>query len=1016
MRTSLLASVVLASSTLCLAQDQNPETLSPRAEFARFEREQDGAWRVQWHPATGTPSAIYGTGLAIEGWRENTLAEARRHAEQLLRDRADLLGLGASDFREVIGARMGRTWSFTFEQHFRGLPVIDGRADVRVNMSGVVAMFGARAWPIPADFETTPSIDADVATAIAWRALGERPNHDGDAAQAPQARRRKAPRLVIWGDTDAAKLAPFALAWEVAVDNDDGSGGGFVGRYYIDATNGRVLHQRSDRHDCGFAGCSHGAPRATENAEPNAAADATTPTVRLTTTPSPSPIVTTVTVMGWTRTGTDAFSALQNVPLPGVVVNVPGVGVRTTDEFGQFDIDITQPVNLTINGIAGRHHGTITGPSAPLGTVTVNPGVQATLQLLTAGATVEQAAHTTASWWVDRTNEWARSILGNTAQLSIASNVAIEVNINSTCNAGYQSFSNSTHFFRAGSGCSNTAFSTVIAHEWGHGLDDRYGGIANSNSEGLSEGWGDIIGMYQVDSPLLGSGFQSPGQPLRNGNNTRVYPYASGVAPHPAGEVWMGFAWRYREALRAALGTPQAIAISNETVVGSIVANATTRIDAVREVFLADDDDGNLLNGTPHYDQLETAAVQKGIPYPEVQAVTIAHTPLPSTSLRKVPREVRAIATPGFGQVNALRLVFDAGAGQAVRPMLPMASANQYVALLPGVDNGSVQYHIEVDHSSGVTVRAPETGEYSFAISGGTFAPFYTETFETGASGWTHAPVGGGQDDWQLGFPAGSSGTSEGVTWSDPSAPFAGNNCYSNDLGNTIGGQPWNGQYRADTENFLRSPIINCAGRTGVTLRFRRWLTIEEGQYDQATLLVNGQQVWQNPQLGHTRDTGWVEVEYPLPMADNNPIVWIEWRLKSDQLLHLGGWNIDDVQLGELSFAPLDVAYELTPEQAQSGAPLTMSVKTQGGSRPFLVGMGDAQGPIVAHGLPVLWLGGNVATAGAVTDANGDFSINLIAPTVPAATGVRIWSQVLTLDQAFANFVASNRWINLITN
>src|SRR5690606_28000536 len=135
------------------------------------------------------------------------------------------------------------------------------------------------------------------------------------------------------------------------------------------------------------------------------------------------------------------------------------------------------------------------------------------------------------------------------------SGITPTVNITSTCNAYYTG--NTINFYQAGGGCANTAFSTVIAHEWGHGLDERFGGISNTNADGVSEGWGDIIGMYQVDSPMLGSGLQTAGVALRRGDNTFVYPY-SGSSPHAAGQVWMGFAWRLRENLRATYGTAQA--------------------------------------------------------------------------------------------------------------------------------------------------------------------------------------------------------------------------------------------------------------------------------------------------------------------------------------------------------------------------------------------------------------------------------------------------------------------------
>ena len=172
-------------------------TFTQGSDWTEFVAKNGGQWRVDWCAATGTPRAIYGTGLDLVGWQENSLEEARRHAHLLLQTEGALLRLGASDFRETIGSRMGRTWSFVFDQYFRGLQVIGGRADVRISMSGRVAMFGSTAWQIPADFGTTATIDGDAALALAWQKLGQVPT------DAPQPARVAAPRLVIWGDVHA---------------------------------------------------------------------------------------------------------------------------------------------------------------------------------------------------------------------------------------------------------------------------------------------------------------------------------------------------------------------------------------------------------------------------------------------------------------------------------------------------------------------------------------------------------------------------------------------------------------------------------------------------------------------------------------------------------------------------------------------------------------------------------------------------------------------------------------------
>ena len=987
---AISASLALAVSAA--AQEAEFSGQKPTAAFDTFRRLNGGDWIAQWHPATGTPSAIFGTGLPLADWRENTLEEARRHALQQLEQHSELLGTGTSTFQESIGGRMGRTWSFVFDQYFAGLQVIDGRADVRINMRGVVAMLGSRAVQIPAGFATVPTLSQELAEAAAWVAVG------ADRNNVPQPGNPRAPRLVIWADTEAKVIAAPHLAWEIPISNVDAEGKGPIGRYYVDAKDGSVLQYRSDKHECGFAACTGAAA----HVPPIAPAALALP-----------PIPTTVTLQSWTRTGNDAFSALVNVPLPGVQVSVPGVGNFVTDAQGQFTIDIAAPVTINIGQLDGRHHAALIGANAPTGSFLVNPGVATTMQLSSAAATTNEAAHPTTSFWVDKTNEFCRSILGNTTQLATASNIVPTVNIASTCNAYYTG--NTINFYQAGGGCANTSFSTVVAHEWGHGIDERYGGISNTNAEGMSEGWGDIIGLYLVDSPLLGSGFQTANVALRRGDNTFVYPY-SGSSPHAAGQVWMGFAWRLRENLRAALGTPQALAISNDIVITTLLANASTRVDGVREVFIADDDDGNLLNGTPHYAQLSAAAITKGIPYPELQVISISHSPLTNTSNQLVPRRVDCNASViSGGSITQLRLHYNAGAGNQVRNMHPNGNTNGFVAMLPGQLSGSVSYHFEAVHSTGPIVRLPASGEYTYSTTVATSGPFngfYLENFDVSAGGWTTGLISGITNDWQRGAPNGKSSTVSGVFWSDPSAASSTGSIYGTDLGAGTS----NGRYPNSVSYWLRSPAINCTGRFGTFLRFKRWLTVEEAIYDQATILVNGVQVWQNPQLGNFVDSAWQTVEYSIPMADNNAAVTIEFRLTADAGLNLGGWNIDNVELGTKTIAQLPAELRMLPEQAVQGATMSLQVNTPSNSRPFLLILGDTAGPTFVPDLPILFVGGStIAAFPGTTDASGASVSSFTAPNVPSATGLFFYSQALTFDAAFTQFVVSNPHVNLFT-
>ena len=960
--------VALTAAALAPAQGGSAQG---EAALAHFREVTQGTWLVRWHEATGTPRELYGSGAALADWRENTLDEARRHAHLQLRQWPELLGLGDSEFREILGARLGRSWTFTFTQHNKGLEVLGGRVDVRIHGTGRLAFLGSTAWPVPPTFDVTPQIDEANAVRLGWAGAHCTPN------DVPQPGRRRTPRLLILPD-DATRT--LALAWEVPISAIAADGSGPVGRAYVDAHSGAFLRYENDKHECGF--CRAGAGPHAEHA--------VTPATGSPQSPPPA----TYTVMGYAHDGLSPVATPNNVPLPGVQVDIPGVGIFTTDSNGQFSANLSSAATLNAT-LVGEHSSLVYGSNAPIAAATLQPGAPGTLQFASAGSSQDTLAHTTAYLWTWRVNDFLRGIVGNSPQLNQADHVVPTVNINSTCNAYY--VGNSINFYRAGGSCNNTAGASVIAHEWGHGLDDQYGGISQVN--GLSEGWGDIHSLYLLDDPVIGHAFFTSGGGIRNGNNTRQYPSGSGV--HDQGESWMGFAWKLRQNLRTSVGNTQAIAISNDIVLGSIVANAIDQQSAVREVFLADDNDGNLLNGVPHYNELVAACNAHSLPYPATQAGVLQATSLGTTTQIGTPRVAEVVATPTFGTWTQVRLHYDDGQPRQ-RVMLPTAAADTYRALLPGAAAGqTIRYHFEGQHASGPTFRLPTTGEFAYITLGE--QQIFLEDFESGGAGWTHGATAG-NDDWQIGVPAGGSGSG----WSDPATAFGGSRCAGTDLG-----LPGDGAYSPSSTMWLRSPPIDCTGHTGVRLRFRRWLTCDGAITDLLMIRVAGSLAWLNP-FAPTLDNGWVLYEVPVSQADNQPAVVIEFSLQSDTQFEYGGWNLDDVELYTLSgnvVPPIRLA--MLPEQAQQGNTITIDVHTPG-FRPFGLAISEQSGPLLLPGLPPIAVGANYVALFTTTDATGHYTSTFTAPPPASTLGLLWYSQVLTLDAQGA-FATSNRFLNLFT-
>jgi hypothetical protein len=182
------------------------------------------------------------------------------------------------------------------------------------------------------------------------------------------------------------------------------------------------------------------------------------------------------------------------------------------------------------------------------------------------------------------------------------------VNIPDFCNAFY-SFDGSINFFQSGGGCNNSATDSIVTHEYGHFVDDMLGGITNG---GLSEGWGDLLSCLRLGIPELGFDL-FPGEALRNCENDYVFPPDGEDPVHTLGQAWMGFGWLVRQGLIAKLGETEGEALARALIIPSLNSNAADILAAVREVFLRDDDDGDLTNETPNWDVLYPAALHHGL-------------------------------------------------------------------------------------------------------------------------------------------------------------------------------------------------------------------------------------------------------------------------------------------------------------------------------------------------------------------------------------------------------------------
>ncbi len=151
--------------------------------------------------------------------------------------------------------------------------------------------------------------------------------------------------------------------------------------------------------------------------------------------------------------------------------------------------------------------------------------------------------------------------------------------------------------------------------------------------------------------------------------------------------------------------------------------------------------------------------------------------------------------------------------------------------------------------------------------------------------GWTT------QGQWAWGSPSGGGGQYGGP---DPTSGATG----SNVMGYNLAGDYANNL----PETHLTTTAIDCTNLIGVSVRFERWLGVEQPAYDRAYLRVsnNGSTwttIWEN--TTEVGDTSWSLLTYDISsVADGQSTVFLRWTIGiTDGSWQYCGWNIDDVEI-----------------------------------------------------------------------------------------------------------------------
>jgi len=375
----------------------------------------------------------------------------------------------------------------------------------------------------------------------------------------------------------------------------------------------------------------------------------------------------------------------------------------------------------------------------------------------------------------------------------------------------------SINFCLAGDGYGNTAFASVSQHEYGHHLV----GMAGSGQGQYGEGMSDCVAMLIADDPGLGYGFYESqcNTPLRNADNTYQYPCTGEI--HDCGQLISGCVWDTRNELLITEPDNYLAILSNLTVNSILLHTGTEITPQITIDFLTlDDDDANIDNGTPHYDEINAGFSAHNMPAPELVPLAFDYplsVPDVLAPLEETTLEVN-ISGQGSGEPvsGSGKLYYSVDGGAYTEVAMTENTTNNYEAVIPAMEcYGIVTFYFSGEADGIGTFYNPDPSTPFQAIVATELIPGFSDDFNSN-NGWT---VSGSVSDgpWERGVPVG------GGDRGDPPTDYDGSGyCYLTD----------NVDDNSDVDDgttILTSPMIDLTDVGNAKISYARWYSNNAG-------------------------------------------------------------------------------------------------------------------------------------------------------------------------------------------
>lgn len=605
-------------------------------------------WAAVTDKLSGIFTDIYGKPIALDGTND------REKAKQCITARLRTLGVHADEWMHTGSVKAPKADYENYRQVIDNHPVVFSKLSLRFTKDGLLARVQMKNYGSPATGQA-PAIAKDAALETACQGL------DGAIIG-----RRYIEDDWYWFPIPVAEGYILHPAWRFVIDGKDPGSIPLKLVGYVDAITGKLLYRDNEVKATGYD----------------------------------------LTVKGMVhKNGITTAPTLE--PLTDLNVQA-GILSAYTDTDGKYTNALLVLPMSTDVPLTGKWAHIIDSPSAS--TPTFSTMVSGSMDYTYPTTAPSSSRHVNAYYHTTHMHNFMKKYFPSFTELDLPFIANVDVS-GGYCNAYYSG--SSINFFAAGGGCNSFAeMADVVSHEYGHAINNAFynyvcgSGMTNTS---LHEGFADTWALSVTHNPVLGKNAYVMGGFVRRYDVIpQVYPIDLNTGywpdPHKNAQIIAGAWWDLGVALGSVDSMTQLFSdVYYDFPDGPNGTEGTVFQDILVDVLMADDNNSDLSDGTPHCAQILGAFARHGI-YACGDAV-LSHEELPNQPAGK-PIPVSAslyVANPSF--VNSFTLFFRVNYTGAWQHITLSNAGFNFTGSLPAQAPGTVvEYYFTANDALGNTI------------------------------------------------------------------------------------------------------------------------------------------------------------------------------------------------------------------------------------------------------------------------------------------------------------------------